>query len=45
VFGRDAYGGIWLERNEIGAARATNVLTYTRDIYLLPVGSSFRGVR
>jgi hypothetical protein len=45
VFGRDEYGGIWLLRNETRAARATNILTYTRDIYLLPVGSSFRGVR
>ncbi len=45
-FGRDEHGGIWLVRNATHPMRARfNTVTYTRDIYLLPIGSSFRGVR
>jgi hypothetical protein len=44
-FGTDEYGGIWLVGKRAGTSvRADNAVTYTRDIYLLPAGSSFRGV-
>lgn len=46
VFGRDGFGGIWLDHTvAMKVLKVTGDVTYTRDIYLLPVGSSFRGVR
>jgi hypothetical protein len=46
VFGRDGYDGVWLDHTvELRATKVSGDVTYTRDIYLLPVGSSFRGVR
>jgi hypothetical protein len=46
-FGTDEYGGIWLARETtlVARVRTADPVTYTRDIYLMPVGSSFRGVR
>jgi hypothetical protein len=44
VFGRDEYGGIWLTSNATQPRRTRDaVVMYTRDIYLMPAGSSFRG--
>jgi len=47
VFGRDSYGGVWLDHTVAApeSVSARGDVRYTRDIYLLPVGSSFRGVR
>jgi hypothetical protein len=45
-FRSDEYNGIWLVQKRAGKAlRAGARVTYTRDIYLLPAGSNFRGVR
>jgi hypothetical protein len=46
AFGMDEYGGIWLETKRAGSPLLSDApVKYTRDIYLLPVGSNFRGVR
>lgn len=45
AFGRDTHGGIWLVDTTQKQARTTvGPVGFTRDIYLLPVGSSYRGV-
>lgn len=45
-FGRDSYGGIWLVATTQKHVRSNiGPFAFTRDIYLLPVGSSFRGAR
>lgn len=45
-FGRDEYGGIWLvDTTRKPARRTVGPVAFTRDIYLLPVGSSYRGAR
>lgn len=46
AFGKDEYDGIWLVRGPDGKGlTAKRPVTYTRDVYLLPTGTSFRGAR
>lgn len=45
-FGRDAYDGIWLVDTTQKRSKITvGLVAFTRDIYLLPVGSAYRGAR
>jgi hypothetical protein len=45
-FGKDEYGNLWLtnQTSLVPAKRPAGEIRYTRDIYLLPVGTSFLGV-
>ncbi len=44
-FGRDEYGNFWLtNQTTLEPKRIPTDVRYTRDIYLLPVGTSFLGV-
>lgn len=45
AFGKDEYDGIWLVRMPDADGIRKRPVTYTRDVYLLPTGTSFRGPR
>ena len=46
-FGKDEYGNLWLtnQTSLVPTKRPNEQVRYTRDIYLLPIGTSFLGTR
>lgn len=46
-FGKDEYGNLWLTNQSslVPTKRPADQVRYTRDIYLLPIGTSFLGTR